>query len=164
MTTARDLISRKFVRIGSTHTAAEALGIIFDPAQSALREIVIAVLDKEGEYLGLIEPRDILDSLGTELSVAGADAAAQVLAIRQGLSSPVGELARRDLAAVRLDDNLATLLLAAARTECSALPVFEGREFAGVIQVSAIFGAICQTTLAADGRDLPFMGQGGREE
>lgn len=150
MTTARQLLSRKFVRIGPSHTAGEALGIIFDPESSSLREILIAVLGEDGGYLGLIAPRDILNSLGTELSVADGDAAAQAVAIRQGLASPIGEIARRDLPAVRLNDNLATLLLAAARTESSALPVFDGREFVGVVQISSIFQAICDTTVAAD--------------
>jgi len=153
MTTARDLISSKFVRIGEGHSTAEAVGIIFDPAASTLREIVIVVLTADGGYLGLVEPRDILESLGTELSAAGENPAAQVAAIRRGLSNPVAELARRDIPATRL----ATLLLTASRTQSATLPVFDNQAFVGVIPITAIFDAICKITLSPTGEELPFF-------
>lgn len=155
--TARDLISSKFVRIGESHSTAEAVGIIFDPAASALREIVIVVLAGDGNYLGIIEPRDILESLGTEISAAGENPGAQVAAIRRGLSNPVADLARRDIPAVGLGDNLATLLIAASNTRSITLPVFDNQIFIGVIPITAIFDAICQLTLSSTGDDLPFM-------
>jgi predicted transcriptional regulator len=158
ITTARDILSSKFVRIGEGHSTAEAVGIIFDPQSSSLREIVIIVLDGEGNYAGLVEPRDILESLGTELSAAGEDPAAQVTAIRRGLNVPVAEIARRDIPAARLDDNLATLLSLVARTESATIPVFDNQVFVGIVPVTALFDALCKKTLAADGDDLPFMG------
>lgn len=155
--TARDLISSKFVRIGESHSIAEAVGIIFDPDASALREIVIVVLAGDGGYLGLVEPRDILESLGAEISAAGENPAAQVSAIRRGLRNPVAEFARRDVPAVRLDDNLATLLLAASKTQSITLPVFDCQVFVGVIPITAIFDAICKITLSSTGEELPFF-------
>lgn len=155
--TARDLISGKFVRIGEGHSTAEAVGIIFDPDESALREIVIIILSGNGTYLGLVEPRDILESLGTEITAAGDEPAAQVEAIRRGLSNPVSEIARRDIPAVRLDDNLATLLLTASQTQSATLPVFDHQTFVGVIPITAIFDALCRLTLSSDGAGLPFM-------
>lgn len=160
MTTARDLICRKFVCIGENHTAAEAVGIIFDPVASAPRDIVIVVFTTDGDYAGLVEPRNILGSLGTDLSLVGDDAVAQVAAIRNGLACAVAELARRDIPAVRLGDNLATLLLAASRTEASTLPVFDGTTFAGIIPVAVIFEAVCRATISTEGAELPFMNQG----
>jgi len=160
MTTARDLISSKFVRIGEAHSTAEAVGIIFDPAASQLREIVIVVLTAAGDYLGLVEPRDILESLGTELSAAGGNPSAQVAAIRRGLGNPVAELARRDIPATRLDDNLATLLLTASRTQSATLPVFDNQIFVGVIPITAIFDALCKITLSSTGEELPFFAAG----
>ncbi len=158
--TAKDLISSKFVRIGEAHSTAEAVGIVFDPASSSLREIVIVVLAADGEYLGIIEPRDVLASLGTELSAAGEDPMAQISAIRRGLMIPVCDLARRDIPAVRLDDNLARLLQAASRTQASTLPVFDRQDFVGVIPSTAIFDAICKLTLSSEATDLPFMAHG----
>jgi CBS domain-containing protein len=160
MTTARDLISNRFVRIGDAHTAAEAVGIIFDPDSSTLREIVIVVLDPDGGYLGLVEPRNILESLGTELTAAGKDPSAQVTAIRRGLKTPVAEVARRDVPAARLDDKLADLLAIAARTESATIPVFDGTQFVGVVPVTAIFDAVCRISLSAGGEEMPFMQQG----
>lgn len=158
MTTARDLVSSKFVRIGDGHSTAEAVGIVFDPNSSALRELVIIVLDGSGNYAGMVEPRNILESLGTELSVAGADPVAQISAIRRGLAAPVGEIARRDIPAATLDDNLATLLDLAARAEAPAIPVFDKQVFVGVIPVTTVFNALCRLTLSEAGDDLPFMG------
>lgn len=155
--TAADLLSGRFVRIGESHTVAEAIGIIFDPESSALRELVIVVLGGDGSYLGLIEPRDILESLGTELSLAGDDPAAQVEGIRRGLGTPVSEIARRNIPAARKEDNLATLLTIAARTESAAIPVFENRQFIGVVPVTAIFDALCKATIAVEESSLPFM-------
>lgn len=158
MSSARALVSSKFVRIGEGHTTAEAIGVIFDPRESTLREIVIVVLDGEGGYAGLVEPRNILESLGTELSLAGEDPAAQVAAIRRRLSSPVLEIARRDVPPATLDDNLASLLALAARTESATIPVFDAGVFVGVIPVTAIFDAICQISLSSTGEELPFLG------
>jgi hypothetical protein len=157
-TTAREILSSKFVRIGEGHSTAEAIGIIFNPESSTLREIVIIVLDGEGNYAGMVEPRNILESLGTELSAAGEDPAAQVAAIRRGLNVPVSDIARRDIPAARLDDNLATLLGLAARTDASTLPVFQDQVFTGIVPVTALFDAICKKTLSSEGDDLPFMG------
>lgn len=157
MIRARDLMAGRFVRIGEAHTTAEAIGILFDPETAGLRELVVAVLDAEGNYLGLVEPRDVLESLGTELSAAGDSAEAQVAAIRRRLKSPVMEIARRDIPAARLEENLASLLLLAARTESSALPVFDQGQFVGVIPITAIFDAVCQICLAGEGGDLPFL-------
>ncbi|MCX7869499.1 MAG: CBS domain-containing protein, partial [Terrimicrobiaceae bacterium] len=133
MITARELVSGRFVRIGEAHSLAEAIGIMFDPGAATLRELVVVVLDADGNYLGLVEPRDILESFGTDLSAAGTDPAAQVAAIRRRLKSQVMEIARRDIPAVRLDDSLAALLGAAARAESAALPVFDQGQFVGVV-------------------------------
>ncbi len=160
MSTARELISSKFVRIGEAHSTAEAIGIIFDPQESSLREIVIVVLDGDGGYAGLVEPRNILESLGTELSLAGEDPAAQVAAIRRRLSSPVSEIARRDVPPATLNDNLAGLLALAARTEATTIPVFDQGVFVGVIPVTTVFDAICKLTLSSTGEELPFLGAG----
>jgi len=158
MKTARELVSSKFVRIGEAHSTAEAIGIIFDPDESSLREIVIVVLDGDGGYTGLVEPRNILESLGTELSLAGEDPSAQVAAIRRRLGSPVSEIARRDVPPATLDDNLASLLAIAARTESATIPVFDGGNFVGVIPVTSVFEAICKITLSSAGDELPFRG------
>jgi CBS domain-containing protein len=156
-TTARDLVSSRFVRIGEAHSTAEAIGIMFDPQATALREIVIIVLDAEGGYLGMVEPRDVLESLGTELSAAGDDPAAQVAAIRRGLKSQVSEIARRGVPAVQLGDSLASLLALAAQTESASIPVFDGKDFVGVIPVTAVFDALCTLTLSSAGEGLPFI-------
>jgi len=159
MTVARDILSSgRFVRIGESHSLSEVIGIIFDPEAAALRELVVVVLDSEGKYLGLVEPRDILESLGTELSAAGTDPAAQVAAIRRRLKAQVMEIARHDIPAARLDDSLASLLCAAARCESSAIPVFDQGQFVGVVPITMIFDAACRVTLSTEGADLPFMG------
>jgi|GEM_PF-1277909 len=159
MITARDIISGRFVRIGDMHSAAEALGVVFDPEEDALRDIVIVVFDSGGNYQGIVEPRRIFESLGTELSLAGEDPAGQIAAIRRGLSVPVGEIARRDIPAAMLGDNLASLLLLAARTEADTLPVFDKQQFVGVIPIGAIFSAVCKITISAAGEELPFQGR-----
>lgn len=158
--TAADLLTGRFVRIGEGHTVAEAIGILFDPGASALRELVVVVLRGDGGYLGLVEPRTILESFGPELLRAGDDPAAQVEGIRRRLAAPVGEIARRDIPSAGLRDNLAVLLTVAARTDAGVIPVFEGGEFAGVAPVTAIFDALCKATIAADEGALPFMGGG----
>ncbi len=155
--TAADLLTGKFVRIGESHTVAEAIGIIFDPESSSLREIIVVVLAGDGSYLGIVEPRDILESLGTELSLAGDDPVAQVEGIRRGLAVAVSEIAKRNIPAARKLDNLATLLTIAARTDASAIPVFEKRQFVGVIHVTALFDALCKATIAVEESTLPFM-------
>jgi hypothetical protein len=157
MTTARQLVSNHFVRIGQTHSTAEAVAIIFDPEPSTLREIVIVVLDAEGNYFGLVDPHEIFDSLGTSLSVAGDDPAAQIAAIRRSLATPVSEIARRNVPAARLDDGLATLLTIASHTESSTIPVFDGPAFVGVISTTTLFNAICKISLSTSGDDLPFL-------
>ncbi len=159
MTSAKTFATAKFVRIGGGHSAAEAVGIAFDPAASTLREIVIAVLDGEGEFVGLIEPRDILDRLGAELSSAENDSDTQVSAIRRGLAVTVAELIRPGVPRVEADDSLAVLLEKAARTEAAYLPLFEKGVFAGVIPVTAIFDAICQLALSGRTGDIPFLNQ-----
>jgi CBS domain-containing protein len=158
MTTARELVTSRFVRIGETHSIAEAIGIIFDPNASGLREIVIVVLDGEGNYLGLLEARSLLKSLGTELTVAGEDPSAQVPAIRRTLGIPVAEVARRDIPSAQLDTSLAELLLIASRSDASNIPVFDKKEFVGVIPITAVFENICTLALSSTGEDLPFMG------
>ncbi len=155
--TAKELVSRRFVRIGEGHSMAEVIGIVFDPEASALREIVIVVLASDGKYMSLIEPRDVLESLASDLLSAGEDPDMQVNALRQGLKVPVAEIARRNLPAVSIHDGLATLLVLAARTEASVLPVFDEKQFVGVIHVSAIFSALCKATIAAEPDALPFM-------
>ena len=157
MTTARELVTSRFVRIGETHRIAEAVGIIFDPGASELREIVIVVLDGEGNYLGLVEARTLLKSLGTELTVAGEDPAAQVPAIRRTLGIPVAEVARRDVPSAQLDSTLAELLLIAAQSDSSNIPVFDKKDFVGVIPITAVFEKLCSMTLSSTGEDLPFM-------
>lgn len=156
--TARDIISGKYVRIGDAHSAAEAIGLIFDPEEETLRDMVIVVFDSDGNYLGLLEPRRILETFGTHLSLAGEEASAQVAAIRKGLAVPVGEIARRDIPSALLTDNLATLLSLASGTEADAIPVFEDKLFVGVIPIGAIFSAVCRITISSSGGDLPFLG------
>ena len=152
--TARELITEKFVRIGEGHSLSEAIGILFDPHTSALRNIVIVVLDGQGGYVGLLEPRNILASLGTTLSLQSPEMLAT--AIRSGVAVTVAEAVRRDVPAVRMCDNLATLLHTTSLTDAAMLPVFDDGEFAGVIPVTAIFDALCKLTVSS-ARDLPFV-------
>ncbi len=156
MTTA-ELISTKFVRIGESHTVAEVVGVVFDPESSSLREIVVVVLGPDGAYSGLIEPRDILESLCTELSAAGDDAAEQVGALRRGLAVSLSDIARRNIPAAKPTDNLATLLSIASRTDTASIPVFDKRQFLGVVTVTSVFDAVCKLTVAMDEAVLPFM-------
>lgn len=157
MSTVRDIISGKFVRIGADHSASEAVSIVFDPRESVLREIVIVVFNSDGGYIGILEPRDLLDCLGTELSVAGENPTAQVAAIRRGLSTRVSEIARRGIPALQLDDHLPKALHLAATCDSSHLPVFDGDTFVGILPLTSLFQKICQLTLSVTGEDLPFQ-------
>jgi len=157
MIRANQLATAKFVRIGSGHSTAEAVGIAFDPTASTLREIVIVVLDNEGNVLGLVEPRDILENLGTELAQAGNESDTQITAIRRGLATPVVDLIRRDVPRAEANDTLAVLLSKSAQSEAAYLPMFDGALFVGVIPVTAIFDAICQLTLSGRTGDIPFL-------
>lgn len=157
MTTANQLATAKFVRIGSGHTVAEAVGIAFDPASSTLREVVIAVLDTEGQFLGLVEPRNILDRLGSELSASEGGSESQVAGIRRGLAVTVSELVRPEVPHVLSGDSLAILLKKSAQADAAYLPLFDNGEFIGVIPVTAIFDAVCQLTLSGRTGDMPFL-------
>ncbi len=157
MTTAEHLATAKFVRIGSGHSAAEAVGIAFDPAASTLREIVIVVLDNDGNFVGLVEPRDILERLGAELAMAGVDSDTQIASIRRGLTTPVAELVRPGVPRVDAGDSLAILLSKSALSEAAYLPVFKDEQFFGIVPVTAIFDAICQLTLSGRTGDIPFL-------
>lgn len=157
MILAEQLATAKFVRIGSGHTTAEAVGIAFDPAASTLREIAIVILDSDGNFLGLVEPRDILEKLGSELSQAGNDSETQISAIRRGLATPVAEIIRPQVPRVAATDTLAELLEKSAQSDASYLPVFKNGEFFGIIPVTAIFDAICQLTLSGRTDDMPFL-------
>lgn len=157
MTSAEQLATAKFVRIGSGHTTAEAVGIAFDPAASTLREIVIVVLDNDGNFLGLVEPRNILERLGAELSTADDHSDTQIAAIRRGLATPVSDLIQNDVPRVIAGDTLAVLLSKASKSEAAYLPFFKDDHFFGVIPVTAIFDSICQLTLSGRAGDIPFL-------
>jgi CBS domain-containing protein len=157
MIQAEQLATAKFVRIGSGHSTAEAVGIAFDPAASTLREIVIVVLDNDGNFLGLVEPRDILEKLGSELAQAGNDSDTQITSIRRGLATPVADLIRPEVPRVAAQDSLAVLLAKSAMSEAAYLPVFKDDVFFGVIPVTAIFDSICQLTLSGRTGDIPFL-------
>lgn len=65
-TTARDLMTLTFLRLGSGHTLREALGILLDPQAPESAPRVLIVLNPDGTFAGTLSTRFLLRALVPE--------------------------------------------------------------------------------------------------
>ena len=144
-TTARDLMTKRFLRISTLHTLRETMGILLYGDQKKQDTGAVAVIDQEGDFAGIITPDDVVHGL-TESTPAGSQEAF-LNQVKDKLSKTVADILPKELVTALPETSLAELLKLASENECECIPVIEQGRVEGIVYLTDIFKAAAMLAL-----------------
>lgn len=150
--TARDLMTKRFLRISTAHTLRETMGIILYGEQKKHDTGVIVVIDEEGDFAGCVTPENVVGALSQDWEPKGdeSDEEAYLTHVQGNLGRKVSEVVNSSYPRVSYETNLATMVRLAGDDEYECLPLVEGGRVEGLVYVSDVFKAAAQVSLSPE--------------
>jgi|ETNmetMinimDraft_22_1059887.scaffolds.fasta_scaffold00221_3 predicted transcriptional regulator len=151
-TTAKDLMTKRFLRISTQHTLRETMGIILYGEQKKHDTGAIVIIDTEGEFAGTITPRDVVMGLLNDWNPP-ADSASQepfLESAKQHLSKTIGETLQLHQPTAMPESSLAELIRLAGQYEYECIPIVEEGRVEGLVYISDLFKATANLALSPD--------------
>ena len=157
--TAKDLLTKRFLRISTRHTLRETMGIILYGEQKKHDTGAIAVIDTDANFAGILTPQHVILGLlndwnppeGEELEEAFLKSA------KDHLNKTIAEVLPKDQPFVSPDANLVRLIKLAGNSEYECIPVVEDGRVEGLVYTTDIFQSAAQLALTEqdEGIGLP---------
>ena len=151
-TTAKDIMTKRFLRISTQHTLRETMGIILYGEQKKHDTGAIVIIDSEGDFAGTITPRNVLLGLLNDWNPP-TDTISQepfLESAKDNLSKTIGDVLQRGQPTVLLDTSLAELIALAGQYEFECIPVMNEGRVEGLVYISDLFKATANVALSPD--------------
>ncbi len=143
-----DIMLRRYLRLGESHTLAEVMGFLTDPHFSKDGLPFLVVIDSEGGLAGVLPPKAILAAL-----IEGCpddlpeDRLLQTAADR--LSRTTGQVMQRNVPVLPPDAHLEDALARLEQTPSGLIGIVEEGRVVGLITPRILFEAASQLTVGA---------------
>ena len=151
-TTAKDLMTKRFLRISTRHTLRETMGIILYGEQKKHDTGAIAVIDAEGDFAGVITPHHVILGLLGDWSPSEETDTEEVFlkSAESRFGITILEILPEESYSVPPNASLARLVALAGEGERECIPVIEEGRVEGLVYVVDIFKAAAGIALSPD--------------
>ncbi len=148
-TLARDLMTKRFLRISTAHTLRETMGIILYGEQKKHDAGAIAVIDQEGDFAGIITPQNVVLGLLNDWTPGKDDPQkdAFLKSTETHLSKTIQDILPPKQPSVAPDATLARLIKLAGESEYECIPVIDEGRVEGLVYQTDIFKAAAGVAL-----------------
>ena len=153
--TAASLLTQSYVKIEPGHNLREALRVMISPEAGRSESTVLAVVDEEGVFTGLVRPRDVvrflaLDAFDTAADDLAGDEVARFKKVEARLDTPISGLLSTAGNFARTDDGILRMVELASQEKSECLPVLEDDHLAGILRVADVFRAAAGLALTPE--------------
>ncbi len=147
---AKDLMTKRFLRISTQHTLRETMGIILHGEQKKYDTGGLVIIDQEGEFAGIITPHQIVQGLLNDWQpTEGAENQNEdfLKSAESNLARTIEDILPEPQASVALDASLTRLTHMAGNAEYDCIPVIDQGRVEGLVYVTDIFKATASIAL-----------------
>lgn len=159
----RQLMLREFASIGADQSLGDAMQLLLETQKDALRPNVVAVIDVDGVFEGMLTARLLERSL---LALWMPDQALredpeqhekQLLdVVQERLQLRVHDALIRGLPSAAPDARLLDLIVIGCDQKLEFIPVVEDRRIVGVVPITSVFQAAASLALLPDDEGIRF--------
>mgnify|MGYP001035663714 CR=1 FL=1 len=148
-TLLREIMLRRYLRLGEEHTIAEIMGFLSDPhfKQDGLPYLV--VIRRNGTLAGMLPPKAILRVLAPGAASASGNAADFLAAAAGKLSVTAGEIMDRDTPVLSPDDSLEAAYRCIRKTATDVIALVEEERVVGLVTARILFETASRLTVGS---------------
>ena len=160
-TRAKDIMSKRFLRISTAHTLREAMGIILHGEKRGYNTAAIAIINQDGNFAGVVTPSQIaLGLLGDyESNEASSDSGNFHRSLESRLSITVDAILSPDQPTVDPEPSLATLAKLSGESDFECIPALSEGRIEGLVYTTDVFKEVAAIALSPEDQGIA-LGQG----
>ena len=133
----RDVMLRRYLRLGESHTLHEVMGFLTDKHFEENGLPFLVVIADDGSFAGILEPKAILTAILKETSTTAPVGFAKVAT--RNLSTTVGQIMNRAIPALAPGAHLEEAYLSLSESGTEAAAVTEDGRVIGLITARLLF-------------------------
>ncbi len=145
-TTARDIMLKRHLRLGESHTLEEVIGFLLHPRFEVEGLPFLVVISSDGTLAGMVSPVSIFRALTGE---GEADDETVLQQAHSRLSTPIREVMVRPSRTLGPEAPLHEVFTVFAEANASAVPVVEDDRVIGLITTRILFENASTLTVGA---------------
>jgi CBS domain-containing protein len=136
----RDIMLRRYLRLGESHTLHEVMGFLTDKHFEENGLPFLVVISENGSFAGILEPKSILGAIVGPGGKENMDEeAALAQAAKNVQSMTVGNCMTRDIPILPPDAHLEDAFLCLAETQSEAAAIVEDERVIGLVTARQLF-------------------------
>lgn len=152
MQTAKDLMTKRFLRISTEHNLREALALLLYGEQHKAETAAIAVIDEQGNLAGILTPDCVVNGLAGSKPLASQEALSE--AVDQNFSLTVGHVMKKRIPTATKKTPLSELLIHMKTGKHECIPVVEDSSVIGLVYVSDLFKQVANLALTEEDQGI----------
>jgi CBS domain-containing protein len=146
----RDIMLKRYLRLGEEHTVSEVMGFLSDPRFQAHGLPYLVVIDRDGSLAGMLPAKAVFHSLLKGHDGAGDDDDQAFLdSVDDCLRLPVKAIMNTDIPQLSPDDCLDAAFLCVHETGAEVIALIEEGRIVGLLTARILFETACQLTVGA---------------
>lgn len=148
MTTAEDLMTKRFLRISTEHNLREALALLLYGEQQNAETAAIAVIDTQGNFAGTLTPECVVSGLSRHSSKGHPTPESLQCAIDENFPATIDHVMKTNAPIANRKTSLAQLIAWLGEEKHECIPVCEDGSVIGLVYVSDVFKATATLALS----------------
>jgi CBS domain-containing protein len=135
----RDIMLRRYLRLGESHTLHEVMGFLTDKHFEENGLPFLVVIANDGSFSGLLEPRSILSAIAGDAPNSSMDTGTIQQSIKDNLTKTVGQIMTRGIPTLPPEAHLEDAFLRLAESPAEAAAVVEDDRVIGLVTARLLF-------------------------
>lgn len=148
-TRLREVMLRRYLRLGEDHTIAEIMGFLSDAHFKKDGLPYLVVLRRDGTLAGMLPPKAIFRVLTPETDSASGNAEEFLTAAAARLSVTVGEIMDRDTPVLSPEDSLEKAYRCIRETATDVIALVEDNRVVGLVTARILFETASRLTVGS---------------
>jgi CBS domain-containing protein len=148
-TRLRDIMLRRYLRLGEEHTIAEVMGFLSDAHFKKDGLPYLVVIRRDGKLAGMLPPKAIFRALAPEAGSASGSAKDFLASSAARLPVTVGEIMDRDTPVLSPEDSLEKAYRCIRETATDVIALVEDNRVVGLVTARILFETASRLTVGS---------------
>jgi CBS domain-containing protein len=148
-TRLREIMLRRYLRLGEEHTIAEVMGFLSDPHFQKDGLPYLIVIRRDGTLAGMLPPKAIFKALAAGNAEKPANTKEFLASATAALSTTVGEIMMRDIPVLSPEDSLEKAYRCIHDTATDVIALMEENRVVGLVTARILFETASRLTVGS---------------
>lgn len=148
-TRLRDIMLKRYLRLGENHTIAEVMGFLSEPHFEENGLPYLVVIGRDGSLAGMLRAKDIFRSLAGDADAEHMQDKAFLERATDRLATPVGDIMKRDIPSLHPDAFIEDAFICIKETVTDAIALVEDNRVVGLVTARILFETAASLTVGA---------------